>query len=115
MFIRRQMSLSQKSILYYLTYYYHMALHMVVSYDLKKGRKLVSIVFSKEETELIDKWISFNKAWFNNCLKIRVVCKYLLSMYRKYIKLYKAFTQKLIWKQWEHIIGIVSLHIITYK
>lgn len=55
MFIRRQMSLSQKSILYYLTYYYHMALHMVVSYDLKKGRKLVSIVFSKEETELIDK------------------------------------------------------------
>lgn len=37
---------------------------MVVSYDLKKGRKLVSFVSSsEEETELIDKWISFIKAW----------------------------------------------------
>lgn len=50
------MSLNQNSVLHHLTYYYHMALHMVVSHDMKKGRKLVSVlVFSKEETGLIDK------------------------------------------------------------
>lgn len=54
-----------------------MALHMVVSHDVERGRKLVSIVsFSEEETELVDSEFLLVKhggeSWLKNLYIVQI-------------------------------------------